>query len=69
MYRRSRTTIATPYTIVHQAPLSMGFPRQKCWRGLPFPPPGNLLDPELEPASPAAAGLAGGIFTTEPPGK
>ena len=69
MYRRSWTTIATPYTIVHQAPLSMGFPRQKYWRGLPFPPPGNLLDPELEPASSAAPGLAGGIFTIEPPGK
>ena len=36
-----------------QAPLSMGFPRQECWSGLPFPSPGDLPDPETEPASPA----------------
>ena len=68
MYRRSWKTFATPYTIVHKAPLSMGFPRQKYWSGLPFPSPGNLCDPEMEPASPAAPGLAGGFSTTEPPG-
>ena len=44
----------------------MGFPRQKYWRGLPFPPPGNLPDPGIKVASPA---LAGGFFTIEPPGK
>ena len=49
-----------------QAPLSMGFPRQEHWRDLPFPSPGNLPDPGTEPMSPA---LAGGFFTTEPPGK
>ena len=48
-----------------QAPLSMGFPRLKHWSGLPFPSPGNLPDPGIEPASPA---LAGRFFTTEPPG-
>ena len=34
----------TPWTAAHQAPLSMGFSRQECWNGLPFPPPGNLPD-------------------------
>ena len=43
----------------------MGFPRQKYWSGFPFPPPGDLPDPGIEPMSPA---LAGGFFTTEPPG-
>ena len=36
----------TPWTVAHQAPLSMGFPRQEYWSGLPFPPPGDL--PDLE---------------------
>ena len=54
------------WTIASQAPLSMGFSRQVHWSGLPFPPPGNLPDPGSEPTSPA---LAGGFFTTEPPGK
>ena len=44
----------------------MGFSRQKYWRGWPFPPPGNLPDSGIKVASPA---LAGGFFTTEPPGK
>jgi len=43
----------------------MGFPRQEHWSGLPFPPPGDLLDPEIELTSLA---LAGGFFTTVPPG-
>ena len=57
---------ATPWTIAKQVPLSMGFSRQEHWRGLPFPPPGDLPDPGIEPSSPA---LAGGFFTTEPRGK
>ena len=56
----------TPWNIDCQAPLSMGFPRQEFWSGFPFPSPGDLPDPEIEPASPV---LAGGFFTTEPPGK
>ena len=56
----------TPGTVVHQAPLSMGFPRQEYWSGLPFPSSGDLPDPRIEPISPA---LAGGFFNTEPPGK
>ena len=52
--------------IALQAPLSMGFPRQEYWSGVPFPPPGDLLDSGMELVSPA---LAGGFFTLEPPGK
>ena len=39
---------ATPWTLAHQASLSMGFPRQEYWNGLPFPPPGDLPNPEIE---------------------
>ena len=46
-------TLVTPWTITHQAPLSMGFPRQEYCSELPFPSPGDLLDPEIEPVSPA----------------
>ena len=57
---------ATPWTVARQALLSMGFPRQEHWSGLPCPPPGHLPNPRFEPASPA---LPGRFFTTEPPGK
>ena len=57
---------ATPWTVAHQAPLSTGLPRQEHWSGLPFPPPGDLPDLGIEPASPALAGIC---FTTESPGK
>ena len=43
----------TPWTITHQAPLSMGFPRQEFWSGLPLPSPGDLPDPGIELRSPA----------------
>ena len=56
----------TPWTVACQAPLSMGFPRQECWSGFPFPSPVALPDPGFEPLSPA---LPGKLFTTEPPGK
>ena len=59
----------TPWTVACQAPLSMGFPRQEYWNGLPFLPPGDLLDPGIKPTSPASPALAGGFFTTAPPGK
>ena len=55
----------TPWTVARQVPLSMKFPRQEYWRGLPFPSPGVLPDPGIESMSPA---LAGGFFTTDPPG-
>ena len=54
-----------PWTVACQALLPMGFPRQEYWSGLPFPSPGDLLNPGTEPASPA---LAGELFITEPPG-
>ena len=56
----------TSWTVAYQASLSMGFSRQEYWSELPFPPPGDLPDPGLEPESPA---LASRFFTTEPPGK
>ena len=42
---------ATPWTVAHQAPLSTGYPRQEYWSGLPFPSPGDLSDPGIEPVS------------------
>ena len=55
---------ATLWTVAHQAPLSMKFSRQEYWSGLPFPPPGDLPDPGIEPASLISPALAGGFFTT-----
>ena len=52
--------------VARQASLSMGFPRQEHWSGLPFPSPEDLPDPGIKPVFPA---LAGRFFTTEPPGK
>ena len=57
---------ATPWTVAHEAPPSMGFSRQEYWNGLPFPPPGNLPDPGIELRSPA---LQVDALTSEPPGK
>ena len=56
---------ATSWTEALQAPLPMGFSRQEQWGEFPFPSLGDLPDPGTEPVSPA---LAGGFFTTEPPG-
>ena len=50
----------------HQAPLSMGFSRQEYWSGLPFPSPGDLPNPGVEPRSPA---LQADALSSEPPGK
>ena len=60
------TLFQPPWTVAHQAPLSMGFSMQEYWSGLPFPSPGDLPNPGIEPTVPA---LAGRFFTTEPPGK
>ena len=57
---------ATPWTVAYQAPLSMGFSRQECWSGLPFPSPGDLPDPGIEPGSPA---LRADALPSEPPCK
>ena len=56
----------TPRTAAHQAPLFTGFSRQEHWSELPFPPPGDLLDPGIELLYPA---LASGFFITESPEK
>ena len=55
---------ATPWTVAYQAPLSMGFSRQEYWSGLPCTPPGDLLDPGVEPMSLMSPALAGGFFTS-----
>ena len=55
---------ATPWTVAHQAPLSLGFSRQEYWSGLPFPPPGDLPDPGIEPQYLTSLTLAGKFFTT-----
>ena len=57
---------ATPWTAAHQAPLSMRFSRQGYWSGLPFPPPGDLPNPGIEPWSPA---LQADTLPTELQGK
>ena len=55
----------TPWSVAHQAPLSIGFPRQEYWSGLSFPSPGDLPDLGIEPTSPVLAGI---FFITEPSG-
>ncbi|CAI9169360.1 unnamed protein product [Rangifer tarandus platyrhynchus] len=51
---QSSPTLCDPWTVAHQAPLSMGFSRQEYWSGLPFPSPGDLPDPGIEPGSPSS---------------
>ena len=57
---------ATPWTVAYTAPLSMGFSRQEYWSGLPFPSPGDLPNPGIEPRSPT---LQADALSSEPPGK
>ena len=57
---------ATPWTVAHQAPPSMGFSRQEYWSGLPFPSPGDLPNPGIQPGSPASQA---DTLPSEPPGK
>ena len=56
----------TPWTVAYQAPLSVGFSRQEYWSGLPFPSPGDLPYPGIEPRLPT---LQADALTSEPPGK
>ena len=58
-------SFATPWTVAHQAPLSIGFPRRGYWSGFPFPSPGDLPNPRIEPMSPA---LESGFLNAETPG-
>ena len=59
-------SLQPPWTAAHQAPLSMEFPRQEYWSGLPFPYPGDPPNPKIKSVSPT---VAGGFFTTAPSGK
>ena len=59
-------TLCDPWTVAHQAPLSMELSRQEYWSGLPFPFPGDLPNPRIKPGSPA---FQADTFITEPPGK
>ena len=59
-------TLETSWTVSHHTPLSIGFSRQEYWSGLPFPSPGDLLDPGIEPGSPA---LQADALTSKSPGK
>ena len=63
---QSCPTLCDPVDYSLPGPLSMGFPKQECWSGLPLPSPGDLPDPGIESMSPV---LAGRFFTTKPPGK
>ena len=60
---------ATPWTVAHQAPLSMDFSRQEYWCGLPCPSPGYLPGPGIKPTSPMSPALQADFLSTEPPGK
>ena len=63
--RLSRVRLSvTPWTLAHQAPLSMEFSRQEYWNGLPLPSPDYLPDPGIEPVSLVSPALAGRFFTT-----
>ena len=61
--------LVTPWIAARQASLSMGFSRQEYCNGSPFPPPGDLSDPGIKPASLASPALAARFFTPEPPEK
>ena len=60
---------ATPWTVARQTPLPIGVSRQEYWSGLPFPTPGDLPNPGIEPASLVSPALAGRFFTTATTGK
>ena len=60
---------AIPWTVAHQAPLSMEFSRQEYWSGLPFPSPGESSQPRNQTQVSCISYTTGGFFTAEPPGK
>ena len=62
-------TLCDPWTVACQTPPSMGFFRQEYWSRLPFPPPGDLPNPGIEPASLVSPALPGRFLTSEPPEK
>ena len=59
------SSLRPPWTVARQAPLFMGFSRQECWSGVPFPSPGDLPRPDIEPRSPA---LQVDLLPSEPAG-
>ena len=70
MHAKLLQSCPTPYDpmdVARQAPLSMGFSRQEYWSGLPFPPPGDLSNPGMEPTSSASHALKVDFLPTEPP--
>ena len=69
VYSVASDLFAIPWTVAHQAPLSMGFPRQEYRNVLPFPTPGNLPDQGIKHEFSGPPALAGRFFTTEPSGK
>ena len=66
LFGHSVVSNSVTWTVASQAPLFVEFPIQESWSGLPFPFPGDLPDPGIEPGSPA---LGGGFFTAETPGR
>ena len=69
LHAQSPPLSGTAGTVARQASFSVGFPRREHWSGWPFPPPGNLPDPGIEPESLESPSLAGRFFITAPPGK
>ena len=65
----THSLFATPWTVARQAPLSMGFPRQEYWSGLPFPSPGDLPSSGTEPTPPVSLAFAGGFLTVKATGE
>ena len=66
---QSCSTLCDTWTLACQDPMSMKFPRQENWSVLPFPPPGDVLDPGIEPKSPASPALQVDSLMLEPLGK
>ena len=66
---QSQLTLCDPWTAARQAPPSVGFSRQEYWSGLPFPSPGDLPNPGMQPTSPVSYALWVGSLLTEPLGK
>ena len=66
---QSCLTFCDPMDLAYRAPMSMGFSKQEYWSRLPCPLPGYPPDPGIKPVSLISLALAGGLFTTEPPGK
>ena len=62
-------SFVTPWTVAHQCPLSIEISKQEYWRGLPCPPPGDLLDPEIKSRSPVAPAFQADSLPQVPPGK